>query len=260
MRSRETGWSLWKFASLVRLDFFARLGIDPRIHSFEPMLRIACALSPEQIAIASRFPIDMPPLFVVFPLVYESNSFVFGKRRFIPGLMRCDCFLRRLSSQPPPFIQIAMIPFEIDVRRHVNLDDRAFPWLLPRCGFVILDVIFEQLDVILAYGCCKQLAEICQRIMKVVRFANLLRIDNPNHPNFVWSSFVLLDQASEIDGVDQRAFAVGISADLYRFLDEGKSRTCAQSRCIDGALIRLMSIDSILENSASSCLSRFQAL
>src|SRR4051812_17083710 len=102
----------------------------------------------------------MPPLFVVFPLVYEPNSFAFGKRRFIPRLIRGDCFLRRLSSQRPPLIQIAMIPLEINARRHVNLNDRTGPWLLPRGGLVILDVIFEQLNVILTDGCCKQLAEI----------------------------------------------------------------------------------------------------
>jgi hypothetical protein len=88
-------------------------------------------------------------------------------------------------------------------------------------------VVFEQPDVIFANGRRKQLAEICQGIMKVFRFANLLRIDNPAHPYFVELVPMLLDQASEIDGIDQRSFAVCISSDLYRFFDEGKRRTRA---------------------------------
>src|SRR6266567_837678 len=102
----------------------------------------------------------------------------------------------------------------------MNLDERAFP-PLPRFRFVILDVVFEQLDVIFADGRRKQLAEICQGIMKVFWFANLLRIDNPAHPYFVELIPMLLDQALEIDGIDQRSFAVCIFADLYRLLDEG---------------------------------------
>jgi hypothetical protein len=43
------------------------------------------------------------------------------------------------------------------MRRQVNLDDRASPRFFPR--MVIPDVVFEQLDVIFANGCCKQLAE-----------------------------------------------------------------------------------------------------
>jgi hypothetical protein len=69
----------------------------------------------------------------------------------------------------------------------VNLDDCAAPLLLsvsvfpvlPGFGFVKPDVVFEQLDVIFANSCRKQLAEICQGIMKVFRFADLLRIDDP---------------------------------------------------------------------------------
>ena len=128
-----------------------------------------------------------------------------------------------------------MIPFEINVRRYMNLNDRT----CPLAGVVILDMVFEQLDIVFANGRCKQLAEICQGIMKVFRFADLLRIDNPAHPYFVELSRMLLDQAFEIDGIDQSAFAVCIFIDLYRFLDERKRRTRAQSRCIDGALVSL---------------------
>ena len=73
---------------------------------------------------------------------------------------RRDCLLRSGSPQLSPSIQIAAIPFEIDVRRHMNLDDRTFP-PLPGFRLVILDVVFEQLDVIFADGRRKQLAEIC---------------------------------------------------------------------------------------------------
>jgi hypothetical protein len=70
---------------------------------------------------------------------------------------RRDCLLRSGSRQLSPVIQVAVIPFEIDVPRHVNLDDRTLPRLPPRFG--IPDVVFEQLDVIFANGRCKQLAE-----------------------------------------------------------------------------------------------------
>src|SRR5712664_3409977 len=171
----------------------------------------------------------MLPLSLVFPLVYESQFFFLNpaSRSFI----RRVGFLRRGFPFPSSLIQIAVIPFKIDVPRHMNLDDCAWPTLL------FLEVVFKELDVILADGRRKQLAEICQGIMKVFRFADLFGIDNPAHPYFVELIPMLLDQALEIDRIDQRSFAVCISADLYRLLDEGKRRTRAQSRCIDGALI-----------------------
>ncbi len=45
-----------------------------------------------------------------------------------------DCLLRSGSPQLSPVIQVAVIPFEIDVRRHVNLEDRAFPRFLSPDG------------------------------------------------------------------------------------------------------------------------------
>ena len=47
---------------------------------------------------------------------------------------RRDCLLRRGSPQLSPVIQVAVIPFEIDVPRHVNLEDRAFPRFLSPDG------------------------------------------------------------------------------------------------------------------------------
>jgi hypothetical protein len=61
----------------------------------------------------------------------------------------------------------------------MDLDDRAFPPILPGFRLVTLDMVFEQLDVVFSDRRCKQLAEICQGIVKVRRFADLLRIDNP---------------------------------------------------------------------------------
>src|SRR5882672_6381384 len=93
--------------------------------------------------------------------------------------IRRDRLLRSCSPELSPVIQIAVIPFEIDVPRHMNLDDCARPTVL------FLEVVFEELDVIFANGRRKQLAQVCQGIMKVVRSADLLRIDDPAHPYFL---------------------------------------------------------------------------
>jgi hypothetical protein len=92
-----------------------------------------------------------PSLVFLWILVYENMD----RPRYVRNTPRL-LVAQRLS---PAFavIQVAVIPFEIDVPRHVNLDDRAFPRFFPR--MVISDVVFEQLDVIFANGRCKQLAE-----------------------------------------------------------------------------------------------------
>jgi hypothetical protein len=76
---------------------------------------------------------------------------------------------------------------EINVGGHVNLDHRAFPIVL------LLQMVLKELDVVFAHGCRKQLAEICQCIVKVLRLANLLRVDNPAYPYFVDFMPVVLD-------------------------------------------------------------------
>ena len=86
-------------------------------------------------------------------------------------VIRRECLLRSGSPQLSSVIQVAVIPFEIDVPRHVNLDDRAFPRFFPR--MVIPDVVFEQPDVIFANGCCKQLAE--SRAARLVVIADFCR-------------------------------------------------------------------------------------
>ena len=104
-----------------------------------------------------------------------------GMRLTFIFLIRLDCLFPCGSPQLSPVLQVAVIPFEIDMPRHANLDYCAFPIAYTFFG---PDVVFEKFDVIFADGCCKQLAKICQRIMKVFRFADLLRIDNPADPYF----------------------------------------------------------------------------
>ena len=70
---------------------------------------------------------------------------------------RRDCLLRSGSPQLSPVIQVAVIPFEIDVPRHCESRRPCLSTLLSPDG--IPDVVFEQLDVIFANGRCKQLAE-----------------------------------------------------------------------------------------------------
>ena len=118
-----------------------------------------------------------------------------------------------------------MIPFEIDVARHVNLDERAGPRLAV-FGTIVPNVILEQLDVVLADGRGKQLAKVGQRIVKVFRFADLLGIDDPAYPYLIEIG-MLFEQGLEIDGVDQRAFAICHALDGDGLLDERQRRTRA---------------------------------
>src|ERR1700730_4892788 len=194
------------------------------------------------------FMILMHPLpFLVFLriLVYEMWP---GAGRFIIPI-RLDRLLRRGFPKLSTVLQIAVIPFEIDVPRHLNLDDYALPRIglfpvpgvLPCFAVVVLDVVFEQFDVVFADGCCKQLAKICKRIVKVFWFADVGGIDDPAHPYFVqlvvWRLMVLFDQAFEIDGVDQSPFAICNSVDLYGSFDERQSRTRTQGACVDRYLV-----------------------
>ena len=67
--------------------------------------------------------------------------------------------------------------------------------------------------------------------MKIVRLSDLLGIDDAADPYFVnvkrCPSYLEVDQALEVDRIDQGPFAVGGFADLYGFFDEGQSRTRA---------------------------------
>jgi hypothetical protein len=93
-----------------------------------------------------------PSLVFLWILVYEMPlAFMFLIRRDM-FVVRRNCLLRSGSPQVSPVIQVAVIPFEIDVSRHVNLDDRAFPRFFPR--MVIPNVVFQQLAVIFANGRC----------------------------------------------------------------------------------------------------------
>ena len=95
--------------------------------------------------------------------------------RFSCSSIRLDCLFRGGSPQLSPVIQVAVIPFEVDVPWHANLDDFELLRLsFSSSDFVVPDVVFEKFDVIFADGRCKQLAKICQRIVKVFRFADLL--------------------------------------------------------------------------------------
>src|SRR5437667_10179422 len=122
-------------------------------------------LHPEKISLEL-----LPFLFFFWRFVYEEwfrqLFFLFlGRKLFFDMLFDLslrlsilfDCLLRGAFSQFSPIIQVAVLPFEIDVPGHMNLDDCTGP--LAR--FVALDMVFEQLDVILADAGCKQLAEIC---------------------------------------------------------------------------------------------------
>jgi hypothetical protein len=125
-------------------------------------------------------------VFYLWILVYKMWP---GMRvTFFVFLIRRDCLFRRGFPQHSPVIQIAVIPFEIDVPRHVNLDDCAAPLLLsvsvfsvfrvlPGFGFVKPDVVLNSLTSSSPTVAANNW--ICQGIMKVFRFADLLRIDDP---------------------------------------------------------------------------------
>src|SRR5258708_17497098 len=145
-------------------------------------------------------------VFLLWILVYKMRPGM--GLTFFMFLIRLDCLFRSGLPQRSPVFQIAVIPFEIDVPRHVNLDDRAGPpnllfsvlAVLPvLSGFWLVkpDVVFEQLDVIFANRRSEQLAKICQGSMKIFRFADLLRIDDRPHPSFAYIG-ALLDQPPDV--------------------------------------------------------------
>src|SRR5262245_36628473 len=88
-------------------------------------------------------------------LVYEMWTVMLLE--FCMLVIRLDCLFPCGSPQLSPVLQVAVIPFEIDMPRHANLDDRELPMLI----FLGPDVVFEQFDIIFADGRCKQLAKIC---------------------------------------------------------------------------------------------------
>ena len=110
------------------------------------------------------------------PLVF---MFLIRRDMFV---VRRNCLLRSGSPQLSPVIQVAVIPFEIYVSRHVNLDNRAFPRFFPR--MVIPNVVFEQL----AASSPTVAATIGRDLLghhEGFWFADLPRIDNLAHPYFV---------------------------------------------------------------------------
>ena len=92
----------------------------------------------------------LPSLLVVllWMLIYEVWPFM--RVEVCMCVIPLDCLFRSGSSQHSPVIEVAVIPFEIDVPRHLDLDDYAFPF-----GFVVLHVIFEDPDVVFANGRCE---------------------------------------------------------------------------------------------------------
>ena len=91
--------------------------------------------------------------------------------------------------------------------------------------FLGSDMVLEQFHTgIFADRRCKQLAKICQRIMKVFGLADLLRIDNPADKYSLIDFGMLVEQAFEVHCVDQGSFTICNSVDLNGSLNEGKSR------------------------------------
>ena len=128
--------------------------------------------------IEQRFPSLLVCLFRI--LVYKMRA---GMRRtFCMLFIRLDCLFPCGFPQRSPVLQVAVIPFEIDVSRHVNLDNRAFPRFFPR--MVIPNVVFEQL----AASSPTVAATIGRDLLghhEGFWFADLPRIDNLAHPYFV---------------------------------------------------------------------------
>ena len=87
-------------------------------------------------------------------------------------------------------------------------------------------MIPEQVDVIRADCCTKQLTQISQRVMQVVGRTNLVGVDNPADPDLLQIRMIL-QEVLEIDGVDQGSFAIRISIHFHGSLDVGQGRTGA---------------------------------
>jgi len=94
-------------------------------------------------------------------------------------LVCSDSLVRRLVSTRSPAIEIGVRPLEVDVLGDLDFHNRTGPVLLSS------DMILEQPDVVFADRCREQLAKIAERVMQVLGFAHLLRIDDPADPDFL---------------------------------------------------------------------------
>jgi hypothetical protein len=103
-----------------------------------------------------------------------------------------------------PAIEIGVRPLEVDVLGDPDFHNRTGPVLLGP------DMILEQPDVVFTDRCREQLAKIAERVMQVLGLAHLLRIDDPADPDFLKIG-VVLQQAFEVNGIDQRSFTIGVS-------------------------------------------------
>jgi hypothetical protein len=99
-------------------------------------------------------------------------------------LVSIERLVRRTLAALYSMMEIAVRPVEIDGAVYWDFDNCE---TLPPLGdlWVARDVALEQLDVIFANGCTKQLAKIGQRIMQVSGRENLAWIDDPADPDLI---------------------------------------------------------------------------
>jgi hypothetical protein len=116
---------------------------------------------------------------------------------------------------------------------HWDADDRAFVSFAGSRSFSCTDLAWEQLHIVFAHRCGKQLAQIGQRVMQVSWRANLVGVDDSTDPylieGVVRRMMVVFQQVLEIDRILQGSFAIGFAVDLYGLFDERQRRAGTQA-------------------------------
>src|SRR5208283_3681657 len=102
-------------------------------------------------------------------------------------------FLRCFYSLLPPAFEITVSPFEIHMRTDMDFYNFALPnlrrssrqWSRFNIDVVKFDMIFEQLDIILADRGREQLAKVAQGVVQVSWPPNLVGVNDPVDPDFL---------------------------------------------------------------------------
>jgi len=163
-----------------------------------------------------------PPLLRLIHLLFE-----------IAALMLAQCLFGGFAAGFDTLVEVVVIPIEIRVRAEIDFDDLAQPRLLP----VEPRVILEQPNVVVADGRREQHAEIAKGVADIPRRIDLFEIHDLADPD-LFDVFVVFDQILEVDGIDERAFAIlGSVLEPDRFFDVRKCRASAERMRVDQLIL-----------------------
>src|SRR5262249_47554661 len=198
-------------------------------------LQLCCLASPS----SARWRLDSRSPDVIVSQIVGDHRDVRGLYALVPFVQLIG-ILGRTGAVRSPMIQILVRPVEVVVVVDPDFDERACPLQILFQVVIFRPVIcqpiisshmkLEQPDIVFADRRREHLATIRQRVVHVSGLADLAHVDDSIDPNFldrIIRMIVVLEQALEVDGIDQGSFAISLAVDLYGLLDEWQSRTGA---------------------------------